>query len=252
MKDDEYFGFSTVGDYKVVDLPDDGTEDDFKVVDLLNFDTEDDVRIVNLSDVSSLRNVEDEGNRGSNWLDQIDRFDPKAPSLQSFSALKPRCSRRRRVVQSAVVTVLVVTVMLVFVGNFLWIHSIGSMGVQSSTTSASVPVSANPVMAAPAASAPLIIDYSHYYLELSPFLTQILIDGHSLLHIPIPGVDPPLRIFVGKHLVMWRMKNHQTYSCMMSVPPTMSDTCSYDGPESLQNGVAVWIITMPHSNDGTP
>ena len=190
--------------------------------------------------------------RGVTGWDQIDRFDRKAPSLQSYSALKPRCSRRRRVVRSAVVTMLVVTVMLVFVGNFLWIHSIGSMRVQSSTASSSVPVSSNPIMAAPFTSAPLIIDASRYYIESSPFLMQILIDGQSLLHVPIPGVDPPLQIFVGKHLIVWRMKNHQTYSCMMSVPQTMSDTCSYEGPESLQDGVAVWIIAIPYVNDGTP
>ena len=68
MKDDEYFGFPTVGDYKGVGLPDNGTEDDFKVVDLLDFDSENDVRIVNLSDISSLRNVEDKENKGRNWL----------------------------------------------------------------------------------------------------------------------------------------------------------------------------------------
>ena len=246
MKDDEYFGFSTIGDYKVVDLPDDDTEDDFKVVNLLEFDTEDDVRIVNLSDVRSFRKVEGEEDRLCNGI---------TPTLQSFSALKSRRSRRQHVVLSAVVSVLVVTVLLVFLSSFSWVRSIGradEVGAQGSTASASEPAQPAPVLAAPISSAPLVIDVSHYYIETIPAWAQILLDGHSLLHIPVPGVDLPLWISAGRHLVMWRLNNNHVYSCTMTVPPSLSDTCAYDGPASLQNGVAVWIITLPHFNNSLP
>ena len=73
MKDDEYFGFSTNDDFKVVNLPDDAREDedDFKLVDLVNFATEGDIRIVSLDDVDRYRNSATEQTMGHNWIDPL-------------------------------------------------------------------------------------------------------------------------------------------------------------------------------------
>ncbi|HVB22361.1 MAG TPA: hypothetical protein VNG51_10480 [Ktedonobacteraceae bacterium] len=73
MKDDEYFGFSTHDDFKVVNLPEDvsGGEDDFKLVDVVDFGTEDDVRIVRLRDVSNFHDVAVEQDAKRNWMSQI-------------------------------------------------------------------------------------------------------------------------------------------------------------------------------------
>ncbi len=251
MKDDEYFGFSTNDDFKVVNLPDAAREDedDFKLVDLVNFATEGDIRVVSLDDVDRYRKSASEQNRGHNWIDSIDSMTRKTPTLSSSSALKPRCTRKRHIVKSAIVAVVVVMALLVFTGNAI----IGSRtSVKTSTASAPqlVPVAPNIVPVAHAA--PLIIDATHYYIQLDLNWTQILLDGHPLKHVPIPGVDPPLQISVGPHLVMWRMNTSQTYSCTMSVPPSLMDTCVYDGPESLQDGVSVWIIALPHFVNGMP
>ncbi len=247
MKDDEYFGFSTNDDFKVVNLPDDDSKDDFKIGDLVDFDSEDDIRIVSLSDVETVHNIATEQDGGRNWIDQIDHMKRKNPALASSSALKPRCTRKRHVVKSAIVAVLVAAVWLVFLGNSPWVTR---MGAHTSTASISHSVPMAPIIAPPAHAAPLIIDANHYYIQLNPNWTQILLDGHSLLHVPIPGVDPPLQISAGHHLVMWRTNTHQIFSCTMSVPPSLTDTCTYNGPESLQNGESVWIITFPHFNDG--
>ena len=247
MKDDEYFGFSTNDDFKVVNLPNDTSEDDFKVVDLVNFATEGDIRIVSLDDVDSYRNSASEQKTGHSWIDSIDPRMRKLPTLSSASALKPRCTRKRQIVKSAIVAVVVVMVLLVFTGNTI----IGSRtGVKTSTASASQSVPEASHTAPAANAAPLIIDANHYYIQLDLNWAQILLDGHSLKYVPIPGVDPPLQISVGHHLVMWRMNTSQTYSCTMSVPPSLLDTCAYDGPEPLSDGVSVWIITFPHFNDG--
>jgi hypothetical protein len=249
MKDDKYFGFSTnddFDDFKVVNLPDDDREDDFKLVELVDFDTEDDVRIVCLSDASTFSNSASE--QDARWcsIDHIDHMKRKTPALPSSSGLKTRCSRKQRIIKSVIVAALVVAVLLAFVSNSL----MGSRtGVQTSTASASRSASIAPIMAPPANAAPLIIDANHYYIQLNPNWAQILLDGHSLKHFPVPGVDPPLRIPAGQHLITWRTNDQQIYSCTMSVPPSLMDTCVYNGPEPLQNGVSVWIIAIPHFDD---
>ncbi len=164
MKDDEYFGFSTNDDFKVLNLPDDAREDDFKVLDLVNFSTESDIRIVKLDDVDHYRNSASEQTTGYNWIDHIDHKLRKPPALSSASALKPRCTRKRHIVKSALVAVVVV-VLLVFTGNAL----IGSRtGVKTSTASASQSVPVAPNIVPPTKAAPLIIDANHYYIQLNP------------------------------------------------------------------------------------
>lgn len=250
MKDDEYFGFSTNGDFKGINLPEDGSEDDFKLVDLVNFDTEDDVRVVRLSDVNGFHNGATEQDAGCHWIDQIDGRNQrkwKTSLLPSSSALKAGCTRKRQVVKSAIVAVLVMMVLLFFIGNSLMKVR---TGVQSSTASASQAVPMAPIIEPPTHAEPLIIDANHYYIQLNPDRAQILLDGHTLLHVPVPGVDPPLQISHGQHLITWRTNSHWIYSCTMSAPPSLMDTCVYNGPEVLQNGVSVWIISFPYFNDG--
>ena len=247
MKDDEYFGFSTNDDFKVVNLPDDDSEDDFKIVNLVDFDSEDDIRIVNLSDVGTFHAITTEQDRERNWIDHIDRERRRKPSFVSSSALKPRCTRKRRMVKSAIVAALVVTVLLLFLGNSPWNSGKGNLS-HTASISQSVPLA--PIIAPPVHAAPLIIDANHYYIQWNSNWTQILLDGHALRYVPIPGIDPPLQISAGHHRVMWRTSNHHLFSCTMSVPPSLMDTCAYNGPESLQNGDSVWIITFPQVNDG--
>lgn len=247
MKDDEYFGFSTNDDCKVVNLPDNGSEDDFKIVDLVDFESEDDIRIVSLSDVGTFHAIATEQDGKFSRVDHIDRERRKKPSFVSSSALKPRCTRRQCMVKSATVAVLVVTVLLVFLGNAPWNSSKGNLS-HTASISQSVPLA--PIIAPPVHAAPLIIDANHYYIQWHSNWTQILLDGHALRYVPIPGVDPPLQVSAGHHRVMWRTNNHQLFSCTMSVPPSLTDTCAYNGPESLPNGDSVWIITFPHFNDG--
>lgn len=246
MKDAEYFGFSTNDDFKVVNLPDNAREDDFKVVDLVNFDAAGDIRIVSLDDVDHCGNSASEQNTRRNWIDHIDHKTRKPPVLSSASALKPRCTRQRQIVKSAIVAAAVVMILLVFTGNAL----IGSRaGVQTNTATAAQSVPVAPNIALPTHATPLIIDASHYYIQSNPDWTQVLLDGDSLLHVPIPGVDPPLQIAAGHHSVMWQTSDHQMYRCTMSLPPSLMDTCVYNGSEPLQNGVSVWIIAFPHFSD---
>ncbi len=258
MKDDDYYGFSTAADYKVVDLADCASEgeDDFKVVDLVDFDTEDDVRIVNLSDVSAFQNAEGNEVSACNWTDRINQVgrvghvDRMAPTLQSCSALKSRCSRRRHIVKSAVIAMLVMTVLLVFTGSFSWIRNLGMQSVVSSPSSmAQAPITAPPISIAPIEAEPLIIAADRFYIAASLSLVRISIDGHSLLHIPTIGVDPPIRFSSGRHQLIWRTARERIFGCTMTVPSSISDTCQYVGPAPLQNGVAVWIITLPHLNN---
>lgn len=246
MKDDEYFGFSMNGNFKEVNLPDDVSATDLKLVELVDFASDDDIRIVSLDDVDQYHKNALEEDTGPDWIDHFDPVKPKPRVLPSSSALEARCTHTRYIVKSMIVTGLVMMGMLVFLGNGLWLSGRSTARSSSMASSTSRSTTMAPVIAPPANAAPLIIDTSHYYIQLGANWTQILLDGHALLHVPISGVDSPLWIAAGHHLVMWQLSDHRTLSCTMTVPPSLTDTCAYDGPEPLRSGVSVWIITFPH------
>lgn len=247
MKDDEYFGFSSNGDFKVINPPD--SVDDFTIIDLVDFSNENDIRIVSLDDVHHYRKNAHKEDEGHSWVDDFDPVKREAAMLPSASALRPRSSHRRRVVKSLIVSGLVMLGMIVFLSNGLWLSRGSTAHPSSAASTASQPVTMAPAIAPPANAAPFIIDTTHFYIQFSTSWRQVLLDGQPLLHVPIPGVDSPLWIAPGHHLVMWQTGDHQMYSCTITVPPSLTDTCDYNGPEPLRNGISVWIITLPHTND---
>lgn len=232
MKDSEYYGFSTddnCDDFKVVDLNDEDVEDDFRVIDLVNFDTEEDVRIVALADCErGQEQYEDEMN------------------LPSISALKPRSTRRRHIVQSVMVVGLVCAFLLVFLGN--------STLVRTAVASRFTTATPHQALAQTQTSEPmtLAIDTDRFYIAPSVPGEPISIDGRVLSHVPLIGVDPPLHLTYGHHTLLWRTSSRRVMTCTVSVPPSFSDTCAYDGPQPLPTGLAVWIISVPHSEFEMP
>lgn len=230
MKESEYFGFSTddnCDDFKVVDLNNCDGEDDFRVIDLVNFDTEEDVRIVALADCEQEQ---------AQYKDEM--------NLPSISALKPRSTRRRHVVQSLVVVGLVCAFLMVFLGNSTLVRTaVASRFTTATPRHASVHG---------AESVALVIDSDRFYIAPNVPGEPVLIDGHVLSHVPLIGVDPPIHLAYGQHTLLWQTSGKQVMTCTISVPPSFSDTCAYDGPQPLPTGLAVWIISVPHSEFELP
>ncbi len=55
---------------------------------------------------------------------------------------------------------------------------------------------------------------------------SVSIDGRPMTHLPLSGKDPPLRLSVGLHRIVWQDRPFAPISCTVSVPsPPAGDVC---------------------------
>lgn len=81
-----------------------------------------------------------------------------------------------------------------------------------------------------------------FYFQLQPAWGKVAIDGRALVRLPVIGKDAPVQLAVGRHLLQWIAPPFVTQSCTVSVPPTQSDTCSYNASQMLSDGLSAWIV----------
>jgi hypothetical protein len=62
------------------------------------------------------------------------------------------------------------------------------------------------------------------YLDLDVPWTSVTLDGHTV-RPPLLGVQPPLRLASGHHVIAWHADPFAAKSCKLSVPPAPGDTC---------------------------
>jgi hypothetical protein len=77
-----------------------------------------------------------------------------------------------------------------------------------------------------------------FYLDTNVPNEQITLDGHPLRHIPLAGVDQPLKLAPGRHTLSWSAYPFRTQSCTISAPYAFGDTC----------GLTTYYLSVPHSN----
>lgn len=75
------------------------------------------------------------------------------------------------------------------------------------------------------ATEPLRLGQDNLYISLSPDWGTVSLDGKTLSHLPVEGVEQPLRLTRGSHLLHWVYEPVIDYSCRLSVPSVESDTC---------------------------
>jgi hypothetical protein len=83
-----------------------------------------------------------------------------------------------------------------------------------------------------------------FYVRANPPWGHLLIDGH-LVSLPAIGVNPPLRLARGKHVLVWQAAPFTPQRCTLTVPGRpLVDTCVYN--EALQLGarLSAWVITF--------
>jgi hypothetical protein len=83
-----------------------------------------------------------------------------------------------------------------------------------------------------------------FYLLPNPPGTTVLLDGHSLARLPLPGDPQPLRLARGRHRLEWRSAGFpfQPLSCTALVPPPpantqINDSCPLVDPRLLPPGL---------------
>lgn len=85
-----------------------------------------------------------------------------------------------------------------------------------------------------------------FYVRVDPSWGQLFIDGHPT-SLPNIGVDPPLRLARGQHLLVWQAEPFLTQRCTVSVPPMVTDTCSDHETTPTSTGLSAWVISFSMS-----
>ncbi len=151
------------------------------------------------------------------------------------SSLRPRLARHRRIAGLVVTAGVVVLAALIILGS--------TASVRTFVIDHLVPppATATPVLG-PGADL--------FYIQGDPLWGHALIDGHALARLPIIGVDPPLRLSRGQHVVTWQAPPFLPLTCVVSVPADFAtDTCDDSGTARVGSELFAAIITFSESLD---
>lgn len=83
----------------------------------------------------------------------------------------------------------------------------------------------------PTATAPVPLGEDKLYISLNPGWGTVTLDDKKLSHLPMVGVEQPLRLTRGGHVLRWMSPPIIDYACRLTVPSLAGDTCP------LQTGI---------------
>ena len=175
-----------------------------------------DVEIVDLPD------GDDERQRGA-----------KRPFMFFLSSVKSSSVARQRRFQLILTASIVAIVVVIILGSSLPVRNL-----------------AVHLLAArvPTPTATLVPSVDLFYIDGAPSWGSAYLDGQRMKHLPLVGVDPPLRIARGQHVLEWKADPFQEQLCIVSVPANFSvDTCHYNNSVSLGGGGSAWLLSFPAS-----
>ena len=66
-----------------------------------------------------------------------------------------------------------------------------------------------------------------FYVQAYPLWGHLTIDGRAITHLPVVGMDAPLRLARGRHELVWSAEPFKQQRCILSVPTSfLTDTCA--------------------------
>ncbi|HEY7340270.1 MAG TPA: hypothetical protein VH591_05285 [Ktedonobacterales bacterium] len=77
----------------------------------------------------------------------------------------------------------------------------------------------------PTATAPVRAGEDNLYIALNPTWGTVTLDGRPLTHLPVEGIDQPFHLARGVHVIRWRFPPIIDFSCRLTVPTALGDTC---------------------------
>ena len=77
----------------------------------------------------------------------------------------------------------------------------------------------------PTATKPVPAGEDNLYVTLSPHWGSVSLDNRVFTRLPVEGIDQPLRLSRGRHMLRWRYAPIIDYSCQLTVPSAIGDTC---------------------------
>lgn len=126
------------------------------------------------------------------------------------SSLAPRFSLQQRRKQVFITASVVVLLLLVFAGSYAPTRTFVL----------------NNVFPPPTPTVPLLPGADLFYVSANPPWGQLFTDNKPVKHLPVIGVDKPLALERGHHILEWRAAPFNVQRCSVSVPRLYrSDTC---------------------------
>ncbi|HJT56506.1 MAG TPA: hypothetical protein VJ761_08425 [Ktedonobacteraceae bacterium] len=159
----------------------------------------------------------------------------QAPPLLERWLFRRRLSPRQRFLQGAAISGSVALIVLIVLASSATTRNAlltGIAGRQPTSVPASVP------------------NTNLFYIQGSPSWGRASLDGHVLTRLPVVGVDQPLRLARGLHVVQWRAAPFQPQSCLIAIPPmTVSNNCVEADAIQLKSGLFASVIMFSESLD---
>lgn len=197
---------------------------------------DDDVEIV---DLDALEEAEAKGTTRATIKTDMSKNTSLAsvPPPPRRSALRSRWTARQRVFQLVVIACVTLLLLSLFLGSFTSTHSIVSGLLHLKPTMQPSPQGASDL----------------FYVQGSPSWGQLFIDGRRMARVPVLGVDRPLRLSRGSHLLRWQANPFQPLSCTVSIPFLLgADTCLYNEAVPVGANSSAWIITFSSTLENLP
>lgn len=131
----------------------------------------------------------------------------------------------------AVVLSILLLVVIVLPNGFMTLSSISSRALDS--------VLPSPTPALPSG-------YNEFYLDTAIAGTHVVIDGHTV-RLPRIGVDAPLTMQPGRHIITWFNNPFESQSCTLSIPFKSSDTCNFAYERATYHTTQFQVILLNES-----
>ena len=165
--------------------------------------------------------------------------DTSADTYSAHTPLPPRSSRRYTLaLRLATAASVVLLALLVLPGSFPTLRNIISNLVPT------------PIPTLPPGA-------DRFYMDVSVPWTRVFVDGH-LVHPPRIGVDAPLKLARGQHLIEWRADPFLPQSCTVSVPRqspaahSIGDTCLFASEKVVHRSSELPVqLILLHESLGT-
>jgi hypothetical protein len=88
--------------------------------------------------------------------------------------------------------------------------------------------------------------YDSFYIDKDVPWARVFVDEHQI-QLPRMGIDEPLKLGRGHHLISWSADPFQLQSCLLAIPFAVDDTCPIAFNQVVYKGLTYQVILLRES-----
>src|SRR5579872_3836858 len=161
------------------------------------------------------------GNSRRNSRDEAVSSTPSSPpdkqAVKTHISLRTKLTGRQRIIRVVSSAIVIIVALLLILNNTVPVHSL--FGLLAGPT--------------PTATATLVPNIDHFYLDASPPWGKLTLDGHDFVF----STNEAVQLTRGHHQFVWQASPFRPIRCTLSVPIATSDTCKHIAIAAPMNGV---------------